>query len=104
MDLIRLTCLGYVDLVPGPRRAPLVAEGRLRVVRRVDPLPGRRQVGRRAPTTPVALEVELSQPDPAQHLDRGDLPQPDRRHVVPEGVEEAIPVGADDLGVRVSGL
>ena len=29
MDLIGLTCLGHVDLIPDPRDAPLVAEGRL---------------------------------------------------------------------------
>ena len=104
MDLIRLTCLAHMDLVPGPRQAPLVAEGRLRVVRRVDPLARRRQIGRGPPADPAVVEVELRQPDPAQDLDGGDLPQPGRRRVAPEGVQEAIPVAADDLGVRVAGL
>src|SRR5512135_621530 len=64
----------------------------------------RRQVGRRAPTNPVALEVELGQPDPTQDRDRGDLPQPGRRRVAPEGVQEAVSVGADDLRVGGAGL
>src|SRR4051812_37473918 len=50
--------------------APWVA-GRCRpkLLGRVDPLPGRRQVRRRAPADRVALEVEPRQPDPAQDLD-----------------------------------
>src|SRR5262249_60947683 len=101
MDLIRLTGLSHMDLVPDPRGATLVAEGRLRVVGRVDPLPGRRQVRRRAPMDAAAFEVELGQPDPAQDLDGGDPPPPGRLRGLPEGLPEVIPVAADEPGPGV---
>jgi hypothetical protein len=90
-----------MNLVADPRHAPLVAEGRFRNVGRVDPLPGWGPVRRRAPADPVAVDVELGQPDSAQDLDDRDLPQPGRR-VAPEGLQQAIAVGADGPRVRVT--
>jgi hypothetical protein len=93
-----------MHLVRHPRGAPLVAEGGFRVVGRVEPLPRRRQGRRRAPANPIVLDLELAEPDPAQELSRGDLPQPGGRGVAPQRLQEEIPVGADPLGVCVPGL
>src|SRR5437868_1386990 len=104
MAFIVLAGLAQMDLVTGPGRAPLVAEGGLGIVGGVDPLARRWQVRRLPPAYPALVQVELGQPDPPQDLHGRDLAQPRRRGRAVDRVQEWEAVGADGLAKGVASL
>src|SRR6185312_10038638 len=104
VNLVFFTCLGEVNLVPRPGHAPLIPEGRLGIIRRVDPLSRRGHVTRRAPTHPTFLVIELAEPDPSEDLQGRYLPHVGRSTGPGDRLEQPVSIGADDLAVGVPGL
>ena len=76
--------LGQVHLVPGPALAAFFGVPRVGVIRRDQPGSGRREALLVPPPDHLlpacaGVQAELLDPDPAQRLHRGQLPQPARR-------------------------